>query len=197
MPQNAPLGTPVKNNPLKKVPLNRSVLFVAGVVILALLIPLLAFLGKKFNLNLLKALPTPIPKVAKLTLPCPTVLTFCQTLKPIKINERIVAYGAKIPPNAPLLAVFNGKAIKRGVSVVNKDKTVEKYYSYTLINDKDKIKAIYYLKDSFPIRNAFVSKEQISTVSAEVIKNMDGNNFAFVVINNENQPIPIEKIEFK
>ncbi len=137
---------------------------------------------------------TPTPTPSKISINCPTIAEFCQKAKPIINNGNIIAISSNVPVNTPIRAVFDGKTIGRSVNAEGAPR--ETFYSVSLINEQE-LKAVYYFKNKVSVKESLRSGEVLASASAEPIKFFSNNNFAFSLLDKDNQIIPIEKIEFR
>lgn len=137
--------------------------------------------------------PTPTP-LSKISIDCP-IEGFCQKAKPVVNNGNIVAIASPLPANTPIKAIFDGKTITRSVNAAGNPR--ETFYSVSLVNDPQQLKAVYYFKNKVNVRASLKSGEIIASTSALPMKFFDNNNFAFALLDKDNQVIPIERIEFK
>lgn len=136
--------------------------------------------------------PTPTP--SKISVSCP-IDGFCQKAKPVVNNGNTVAISSNVPAGTPIKAIFDGKTITRSVSAAGNPR--ETFYSVSLIDEAQNLKAVYYLKNKAVVKESLKSGEIIASVSAAPMKFFDNNNFAFSILDKDNQVIPIEKLEFR
>ena len=133
----------------------------------------------------------------KTIITCPTVIEFCQKAKPIVKNDKFVAMGATLPPGTPIKAIFDGKVIRRSVTP-HPSLGGGHFLQLNLTDTEGKMKAIYYLSTSeVDVKRTVTLGQQIATVSAQTINYLDGYNFAFVLLDENNQEISINQLEFK
>ena len=138
--------------------------------------------------------PTPTLTPSKTTVICP-VAGFCQKAKPVVNNGNTIAISSNMPTNTPIYAVFDGKTVTRSVSTAGTPR--ETFYSVSLVDEAQNLKAVYYFKNKINVKENLKSGEILASASATPMKFFDNNNFAFSLLDKENQIIPIEKIEFR
>lgn len=145
------------------------------------------------------AQPTPTPKVS---ISCP-IEGFCKRAKTIEKNGKPIAIASNLPAGTSIRAVFDGKTIIRSVSAAGNSR--ETFYSVSLSDETQNLKAVYYFKDEqalgfankIAVKESLKSGEVLASTSATPIKFFNNNNFAFSLLDKDNQIIPTENIEFR
>lgn len=182
----------IANKPFLPIP-PRIFLILGGIF----LISILGFLSFRFFFPkpAVELQPTQIAEEPKVTIPCPTDAVFCQNAKPIVKDGRFLAMGLTVDPDSPIYAVFDGKAVKRGVSFEDQDQ--EGFSRITLVDGQKQFKAVYSLKKTATLGNLFKKGDMMGIVSKDPIEFFGDYNLAFTLLDQNNQEIPYERIIFQ
>lgn len=151
------------------------------------------FLGGVFWL-FPKPSPPPLEK-PKIAIPCPTDAIFCQNAKPIIKGGRYLGLATNVDEDSPIYAVFDGKTIKR--KVIFEKQSEDGFTQITLVNDQKNLKAVYSLKAKISIGSIVKKGDVLAVVSKDPIKFYDDYNLAFTLLDQNNQEIPYQQINFQ
>lgn len=167
------------------------------VLIFLILIPLVVFLLTKTAKEPQKEpVQTKLEKGAEKTisLPCPTVKSFCDEKQIIFKDEKPMYIGGTIPLGMPVYAVIDGKTTVRSVTI-KKENEIEHLQKITLVG-KDFI-ADYFFKNE-KVKNSDVKKGNIlfNISSFETIHYFGNYNFVFKLFDKRQNTIFINEIQF-
>lgn len=158
-------------------------LFIAGFV-----------LFQKYSPQLLP-LPSQSPQ-ERISIPCPSDPGFCEQAQKVEKDGKYTVLGAKMDPDTPIYAVFDGKIIKRTVSL-GKQSGGEKFYQITLVDEKNNLQAVYYLKKITLLPNLVKKGDIIGLTDSETISYLNNYNLGFALLAKDNREIPADGIEFR
>ncbi len=156
------------------------------VILLVLIAVALSFISTRY-------LPKPVPKI---TIPCPSIPSFCQSAQPVVKNQKYLAIGAKLASGSALYAVFDGKLIKRTV-ILDIGLGGGKFTQISLTNKAGDKTAVYYLNTKANVSAEVKKGQQIATTQTETIFFYDNYSLAFTLLDKNHQTIPIERLVFE
>lgn len=166
-------------------------------IILIIILVGISFLTKNKEVvenKTVQVTPTESPKIS---LPCPTVQSFCHEGKKILSGGEQIGIGGILPKGTPIYAVFDGKLVERVVDIQEKSGFNE-YTKIDLISNDNSLTGEYYVKVGRVKKSKVKKGDKILTLSnVEIIDKNNNYNFVFKLINNKQQIlVPFNDISF-
>lgn len=176
-------------------------LIISLVILFILIIILLGIVFLAKTEKVVENQTTQIPQTTsteppKISIPCPTVQSFCDRKEEIIKDGKIVGLRAMFAKETPIYAVFDGTVQARTVETKTKY-GVEEYNKISLISKDSKFIAEYFFKNVKVTKYMVKKGELIFYIkSLDTITSKHGNyNFIFMLLDEKARPVNLDEVK--